>query len=107
MSLWNAFTGASGRRRADDAYGYAQNQMNQGYEQSQGFIRDADQQARGYLSPYEQQGRNAFSQYGNMLGINGGDAQRTAMANQEAELVRVTRNTAAARDNKRETKDAQ
>lgn len=83
MSMWGAFTGASGRRRAEDAYGYAQNQMAQGYEQSQGFARDADQQARGYLQPYETQGRNAFAQYGNMLGLNGGDAQRGAMSSYE------------------------
>lgn len=83
MSLFGAFTGASGRRRADDAYGYAQNQMTQGYEQNRGFARDADQQARGYLQPYETQGRNAFAQYGNMLGLNGGDAQRGAMSSYE------------------------
>lgn len=80
MSLWQAFTGGSGRRRADDAYNYAQGQMTQGYEQNREFLRDSDQQARGYLQPYETQGRNAFAQYGNMLGLNGADAQRGAMS---------------------------
>ena len=78
MSLWGAFTGSDARRYAENARNQNRNQLNQGYDNNRGYQQQGYQSAVNRLSPYEMMGRQGQTAYTNLLGLNGGDAQRGA-----------------------------
>lgn len=71
QDVTQGYTGARGV--IGDQYGRAENAIGQG-----------TQQALGYVQPFQQTGTAANTAYGNVLGLNGADAQRTEFANYSA-----------------------
>lgn len=78
-SLFGSFTGANQKKYADQAYQQSSAALQGGYDQGREQMERYNTQARGYLQPYAQQGGAANQRYGTYLGLNGADAQRTAM----------------------------
>jgi len=79
-SLLGSFTGANQKKYADQAYQQSSAALQGGYDQGREQMERYNTQAKGYLQPYATQGGQANQRYGTYLGLNGADAQRSALA---------------------------
>lgn len=79
MGFLDTLTGKTGKRVAGETLAYNQGQANEGYAANKGYAQQGYGAATGRLNPYAEAGGNAFTQYQNMLGLNGGQAQQGAM----------------------------
>lgn len=79
-SLLGSFTGANPKKYASEAYQQSSSALQGGYDQGREQIERYNTQAKGYLQPYATQGGQANQRYGTYLGLNGADAQRSALA---------------------------
>lgn len=78
--LVGSFTGSTAKRAANDAYQSSTRVLQEGRDRGLDALNQGYTQARGYLDPYAQSGAQANSRYGTYLGLNGADAQRSALA---------------------------
>lgn len=78
MSLWGALTGSDAKKAAQRAYEANQAQLGAGYNNMLGYYGQGYGDAKGYLTPFYNQGMQGFQAYGNLLGLNGADAQGRA-----------------------------
>ena len=78
--MLGSFTGATQKKYANQAYERATAQFAQGRDKGLDAYGQGYSQAQGYLTPYSQQGSQANNLYGTYLGLNGADAQRSALA---------------------------
>jgi hypothetical protein len=74
MGFFGSFTGSSQRKDIRNANATANQALDQGYAQSQGYYN----QAADAYAPYAQQGQKASNTYNALLGLNGADARTEA-----------------------------
>jgi hypothetical protein len=80
MGFFGDFFGSSQRKDLQQSKGAADAALQQGYNTAQGNYTNA----QGMFNPYAQQGQQANTMYGNALGLNGLDAQKSFGANYAA-----------------------
>lgn len=78
--ILGSFTGSTQKKYANEAYQNASAQFAQGRDKGLDAYGQGYSQAQGYVSPYAQQGTEANKRYGTYLGLDGSDAQRSALA---------------------------
>lgn len=78
--LVGSFTGSTAKRAANDVYQSSTRVLQEGRDRGLDALNQGYTQARGYLDPYAQSGTQANNLYGTYLGLNGADAQRSALA---------------------------
>lgn len=76
MSIWSGFFG--GRRNEDDRFNRNNNIASGGQADRTRAVNESSNRAIGYIQPYAEGGRRGYDAYQNMLGLNGGGAQRDA-----------------------------
>jgi hypothetical protein len=105
-NLWGGFTGSSANNALNQGYQQQRRDLQSGFDEGRGYGERYLSQANEYMQPYATQGRQASDLYGNLNGVNGADAARTAWQGfqappgfQEASDygARQTQNSAAAR----------
>lgn len=74
MGFFDSFGGSKQRADIYAANRQANQYLDQGYKQSQGYYDQAGQ----YIDPYVQSGGKANAMYTDLIGLNGPDAQSTA-----------------------------
>ena len=79
--LWGGFTGESQKKYTNEAFANSTRELQQGRDKGLDAYGQGYSQAQGYLSPYATQGGQANNLYGTYLGLNGADAQRSALQN--------------------------
>lgn len=78
-SAWNWFTGADkAKKQANETAAANTGYINSGLDKQLGYYGGAKDAATGYMQPYAEQGQKASSAYGNLLGLNGPEAQGQA-----------------------------
>lgn len=78
--LWGGFTGESQKKFTNEAFANSTRELQQGRDKGLDAYGQGYSQAQGYLNPYAQSGGQANNLYGTYLGLNGADAQRSALA---------------------------
>lgn len=78
MGFFDAFTGKAQARDLQYANQQAEQRLAQGRSNATAAMTGGRDRALGQIQPYQQQGRAASDLYGNAVGLNGQDAQRTA-----------------------------
>lgn len=77
--LVGSFTGSTAKKYANEAYQNSTRTLQEGRDKGIDALNQGYTQARGYLSPYAESGTQANNLYGTYLGLNGADAQRSAL----------------------------
>jgi hypothetical protein len=76
MSFFGSLFGGDATKAIKKSSKKAEAQLGAGYQEGNQYYNQGYDQ----LTPFTQQGQNAYTTYGNALGLNGQDAQRTAEA---------------------------
>ena len=80
MSWWGAFSGSDGKKQAGATLAYKREQGQAGYDANKGYAQGGYASATGRYDPYAAAGRQGQEAYTNLLGLNGADARRNALA---------------------------
>lgn len=80
MGFYSTFTGSQGKKQAAATLAYNQGQAREGYVASRGYQERGYTAATGRYAPYAETGVRAHKAYGDILGLNGADAQGAASA---------------------------
>lgn len=78
MGLWDSFTGSAGKKQAAATLAANNATAQSGYDANKNYLSQVYNAATSKLQPYAEQGQKASSAYGNLLGLNGAEAQGQA-----------------------------
>lgn len=83
MGFLDTLLGKTGKKVAGETLKYNNDQATQGYDANKNYLASGYTSATGRYQPYVGAGQGAQTAYTNLLGLNGQDAQRGAVANYE------------------------
>lgn len=81
MGFLDTLLGKTGKKVAGETLAYNQGQATTGYDNSKNYLSTAYTTAKGRYQPYATAGNNAQTAYTDILGLNGADAQKSAVGN--------------------------